>query len=149
MVQQKVRLLQDAPKLQRILVAAATPSNSIGDYNWIKKANVLFAQNDFIFLVLPGDNEATQLMSKEIDNAVAKIKADGVNIETLALKSDDPELQSTAQRLSITKFPAVIAFNKVGSGTLVTGDITETRLLQAYLQAAKACPPGSSSGCCP
>ena len=125
------------------------PSNGIGELNWVTDLKTRFADYDFMFVVLAGSNDATKEIYPEIDKAAAKIKADGVRIDTLTLSSDNPELSITAQRLAITKLPAVIAFNRNGSGALVNGEITETKLLSAFLQAAKACAPGSSSGCCP
>jgi len=35
-----------------------------------------------------------------------------------------------------------------GNGAIINGDITETKLLQAYLTVQQACVPGNS-GCCP
>jgi len=129
--------------------SSASPSSATGELNWVKNLNTRFLDHDFMFVVLPGSDDSTKKMYQEIDRAVAKIKAEGVSIDILALNSDDPESSITAQRLAITKLPAVIALSRSGSGALVNGDITETKLLQAFLTAAKACPPGSSSGCCP
>lgn len=129
--------------------SCAPTSNVTGELNWVKNLNTRFLDHDFMFVVLPGSDDSTKKMYQEIDRAVAKINAEGISIDILALNSDDPELSITAQRLAITKLPAVIALSRSGSGALVNGDITETKLLQAFLTAAKACPPGSSSGCCP
>ena len=129
--------------------SSAPTSNVTGELNWVKNANAKFTDYDFIFVILAGSNDATKKIYPEIDGAVAKIKADGVRIDTLTLNSDDPELSITARRLNITRLPAVIGFSNSGSGALVNGEITETKLLSAFLQAAKACAPGSSSGCCP
>jgi hypothetical protein len=129
--------------------SSAPPSNGIAELNWTKNLKTRFVDQDFMFVILPGSSDLTKKIYPEMDRAVAKIKADGVRIDTLTLNSDDPELAITAQRLAITKLPAVIAFNSMGSGALVNGEITETKLLQAYLQAVKACALGSSSGCCP
>jgi hypothetical protein len=125
------------------------PSIGIGELNWVTNLKARFTDNDFMFVVLPDGNNTTKEIYQEIDKAAAKIRANGVRIDTLTLNSDDPELAITTQRMAITKLPAVIAFNYNGSGALVNGEITETKLLSAFLQAAKACAPGSSSGCCP
>lgn len=129
--------------------SSTPPSNSIGELKWVSNLKTRFADHDFMFVILPGSNDTIKNVYQEIDKAAAKIKAEGVRIDTLTLGSDDPELPITAQRLAISKLPAVIVFSSSGSGALISGEITETKLLQAYLTALKACPPGSSSGCCP
>ena len=98
--------------------------------------------------MLPGNNnESNGNTEKAITMASQKIQESGINIDTVMLKQDDPEVQTTIQLLALPQLPAVIAFHKSGAGTSVVGDITETQLLQAFLAVTKACATGS--GCCP
>jgi len=66
----------------------------------------------------------------------------------MTLSSTDPEFQASLDRLAIQKLPAVLLIAATGQGDVVKGDITEAKLLQAYLSLQKTCVPGAS-GCCP
>ena len=128
-----------------------TPSApDISDLTWVKNLKVTFAEHDFAFIILPGnDVDSNRNVEKEIANASAKIQSDGIIVDTLSLDKQNPEYSITIDRMAITRLPAVFAVNSSGYGMIIVGDITETKLLQAFLTAAKACAPGASSGCCP
>lgn len=134
-----------------VTVNASTNSTSalaIGDLNWVKNLNTEFVDHDFIFVMFPGnDNDLNVQAANSITLAISKIQAEGIKIDSVTLKQDDPEITTTTELLAISQLPAVIAYNKNGNGALVTGDLDETQLLQAYLVANQVCIPGS--GCCP
>ena len=93
---------------------------------------------------------ATMMLTGKADQTVKtsleKIRQSGGAVEVMTLSSTDPEFQPTLDRLAIQKLPAVLVFAATGQGAIVKGDITETKLLQAYLTLQKTCVPGS--GCC-
>ncbi len=110
-----------------------------------------FADHDFIFVTLPdNDIKSTKTLTNQISDAAAKIEARGARVETITLSPDDPEFSITMRRLAIGGVPAVLAISVSGNGAIMTGDITEENLLQAYLTVLQPpiCAPGSSSGCC-
>ncbi|MCX6007108.1 MAG: hypothetical protein NTZ34_07605, partial [Chloroflexi bacterium] len=72
----------------------------------------------------------------------------GAAVDAMTLSSADPEFQLTIDRLAIQKLPAVLVIAATGQGAIIKGDITETKVLQAYLSLQKTCVPGTS-GCCP
>ena len=128
--------------------ASATSGPAAGDLNWVKNMSTEFVDHDFVFVMFPGNNnELNAQAAKSITSASSKIQAEGIKIDSLSLKQDDPEIATTIEMLAISKLPAVIAYNRNGGGALATGDITENQLLQAYLMANQACTPGGS--CCP
>jgi hypothetical protein len=129
--------------------ANAPAQQGIADLNWVKSLEARFADHEFVFIVLPGSDSSDTSVKQEIDKAVAKIEANGTNLDTVTLNRDDPELRITAERLAISKLPAVVAIGLSGQGVLIKDGITETKLLNAYLTISKACAPGSTSGCCP
>ena len=127
-------------------------AQGIGDLTWVKKLNSVFTDHDFIFVLLPeSDSDLTKKVADQVTMAAAKIEAEGVRVDTLTLNPSNPEFSLTTDRLAITQLPAVLAFSISGNGAIIKGEITETKLLQAYLVVSKPpiCAPGSSSGCCP
>jgi hypothetical protein len=127
--------------------AASTPSSDgSGELNWVKNLSPKFETYDYIFIVFPGNDDATGKADQAVKTSLEKIKQNGGVVDTMTLSSTDPEFQVTMDRLAIQKLPAVLVFAATGKGTIVKGDITETKLLQAYLSLQKTCVPGS--GCC-
>lgn len=130
---------------------SAPNTMGIGDLKWTQDLPAKFNDNDFIFVILP-DSEinSTKTLTNRISDATAKIEAKGARVETITLSPDDPEFSITMKRLAIGSLPAVLAIAISGNGAILTGDITEGKLLQTYLVVSQPiCPPGSSSGCCP
>ena len=95
---------------------------------------------------MPGNADSTKAVDQTVADAIEKIKVDGIVADVLTLSPQDPEFQVTADRLKISKFPAILLLAATGSGAIINGDITETKLLQTYLTLQKTCVPGS--GCC-
>jgi len=127
-----------------------TPAaTGISELNWAQTVSAEFADHDFVFVVLPGTDGATQEIAPIVARAAATIQAQGVRTDILTLNSSDPEVSITAERLAITQLPAILALSNSGNGVILTEEITETKLLQAYLTALQACAPGAGSGCCP
>ena len=110
-----------------------------------------FTDHDFIFVILPGnDSDSTKTLANRVAEATAKIEAKGARVETITLSASDPEFSITTERLAITQLPAVLAISISGNGAIITGDITEGKLLQTYVVVSQPiCAPGSSPGCCP
>jgi hypothetical protein len=143
--------LGNVPSIGSNTSQSAPATTGVGDLKWTQNLAAKFADHDFIFVILPeNDSNSTSTLTKRVSDAAAKIEARGVRVETLTLSASDPELSITAGRLAIAQLPAVLAIGPSGNGVIMTGDITEEKLLQAYLAASQpVCPPGSSSGCCP
>jgi len=130
---------------------SAPAAMGVGDLVWVQDLTAKFNDNDFIFVILPGtDSDLNNTLAKRVAEATAQIKVKGVRVDSMTLSADDPEFSITTERLAITQLPAVLATSISGNGAIMTGDITEGKLLQAYVVVSQPiCPPGSSSGCCP
>lgn len=131
--------------------AATTPAlMGIGDLLWVQILVGKFTDHNFFFVILPGgDSDSTTTLANRVAEAAAKIEAKGARVETMTLSSSDPEFSITTERLAITQLPAVLALSNSGNGAIVTGDITEGKLLQTYVVVSQpVCAPGSSPGCC-
>ncbi|MCX6005660.1 MAG: hypothetical protein NTZ34_00130 [Chloroflexi bacterium] len=121
----------------------------IGELNWAKDISKNYANSNFVFVILPGNADSTKTVDQTVTGAIEKMKLDGAVADVLTLSPQDPELQITADRLKITKLPAVLLLAAAGSSAIIDGNITETRLLQTYLTLQKTCAPGAGPGCCP
>jgi hypothetical protein len=131
--------------------SAPAATGVVGDLKWAKNLTAKFTDHDLIFVILPGsDGDSTNTLANRISDAAAKIEARGARVETITLSPDDPEFSITMKRLAIGGLPAVLAIGISGNGAIITGDITEGKLLQTYLTVSQpVCAPGGSSGCCP
>jgi hypothetical protein len=126
----------------------AQTSTGIGELNWAKNISKKYTNSDFIFVILPGSTDSTKAADQTVAGTIEKIKGDGAVADVFTLSPQDPEFQITADRVKISKFPAILLLSATGYGAIINGDITETKLLQAYLTVQQACVPGNS-GCCP
>jgi hypothetical protein len=129
---------------------SAPATMGVGDLKWAKNVATKFTDHDFIFVILPENgSDLTKTLTNRVAEAAVKIEAKGARVETMTLSATDPEFSITMERLAITQLPAVLAISISGNGAILTGDITEGKLLQTYLVVAQPiCAPGSSSGCC-
>lgn len=101
--------------------------------------------HDFVFVILPGEDEdSLKEIKGPLAEATAKIQATGVGVGTYTLRRGGPGFVKAVDGIGIKQFPAVLALKKGCGGTVIKGDITETKLLLAYLEAC-----GPSSSCCP
>lgn len=125
-------------------------SLGVGDLVWAQNIDTLFTDRDLIFVILPGnDSSSTNTLTNRISDATAKIEARGARVGTFTLSASDPEFSITTERLALGQLPAVLALSATGNGAIITGDITEGKLLQTYVTISQpVCAPGSSSGCC-
>ena len=128
----------------------ALSSLSISDLAWVQELNSLLTDHDFIMVLLPENNgDLNDTLVNLIAEAASKIEARGANVGTFTLDPSDPEFSTTMKRLALGQLPAILAIHTNGNGAIITGDITEDRLLQTYLVVSQPiCAPGSSSGCC-
>jgi MYXO-CTERM domain-containing protein len=121
-------------------VVCGEPIQSIDDLNC--KA----AESDGVFVFLAGkDAEKARPVAAVVDKAAGTIRAQGVKIGLFTLRDGSAEYAEMAAQVSP---PGVIAFAKGGGATILTGEVTESKLLQAYLSAASSggCGPGSDCG---
>ena len=136
-------------------IASATCGNAlstlgIGDLLWAQELNTIFTDHNLIFVILPGnDTNLNNTLANRISDTTAKIEARHTSVGTFTLNASDPEFSVTTERLAITELPAVLALSTSGNGAIITGDITEGKLLQTYVVVTQpVCVPGGSSGCC-
>jgi len=109
-----------------------------------------FAEHDFVFVVLPGtDNGSASELARPVAEAAARVRARGVGVGTFVLGRDNAEFAKAVDLFAVEGFPAVLALKKGCGQAVVHGEITETKLLRAYLEACAASPSCGPGPCCP
>ena len=105
--------------------------------------NKVAINQDAVFVFIPANGNET--ISKETLNAIAsaeqKLKSSGINIGLYTLRfSPSKEYANIAAQLTL---PGMLVMSKGRGAGVVSGEITETKLLQAYVASSRA------GGCCP
>jgi len=108
--------------------------------------NEVATDADAVFVLLTEQNQAgSQAMAGEVEAAAQKIQSTGTQVAVFKLKQTAPEFAQFAQQVSV---PCVLALVKGAGMDAVSGEITETRLMQAYVAASRptssCCAPGES-----
>jgi len=124
----------------------AAPSLWGPELDSLASLNKVAADTDAVFILLTAeDQQKMQPVTSEIEAAAKKIQLSGTRISAFALKQDAPNYAQLAKQFST---PCVLAMVKGRGMSGVTGEITEAKLLQAFVRAASAISCGPS-GCCP
>lgn len=115
--------------------------------------NKLAANQDAVFIFVPANNN--EIVKKETLDAIAsaeqKLKSSDIKLGLYTLQfSPSKEYADIAKQLTL---PSVLVMSKGRGMGAVSGEITETKLLQAYVASSRAggcCPSGGgSAGCSP
>jgi 5-hydroxyisourate hydrolase-like protein (transthyretin family) len=135
---------------QEPAVKVVVDTKQVGEFiDSLASLNTVAANQDAVFVFVPAsDNE---IVSKETLNAIVsaeqKLKSSDIKLGLYTLRfSPSKEYASIASQLTL---PAVLVMSKgKGMGT-VSGEITETTILQAYVASSRAGGCGPSSSCSP
>ena len=111
--------------------------------------NKVATETDAVFvLIAAADQPVDQTVTGRIEAAAAKIKADGKRICAFRLKKDAPDYAQLPKQFSL---PCVLAMVKGGGISTVSGDISEAKLIEAFVKASRpaGCGPAGCgpSGC--
>jgi hypothetical protein len=109
--------------------------------------NKVAAETDAVFVLLAAEDKLKmESVTTEVEAAAKKIQAGGKRICAFKLKKDAPYYARLAKQFSI---PCVVAMVKGRGLSGVSDEITEKKLIQAFVMASRprsACGPG---GCGP
>jgi len=132
-------------------VKAESSKRKIGDFvDSLGSLNKVAVNQDAVFVFLPAKSDAT--VAKETDKAVEAVKrtleSKNIRIGLYTLQSGSPEYTNIAAQLSL---PGMLVLSKGRGMGAVLGEITEEKLLQAYVASTRAggCGPAACgpSGC--
>jgi len=129
---------QDAP-VQETLTLWKTELVSMSSLNQVA------TDTDAVFVLLGSQGQqANKGIAREMEAALVKIKSNGTRVSTFWLQDSAPEYANLAKQMT---FPSVIAMVKGGSMSVVSDEISETKLVQAFVAASR--PSCGPAGCGP
>ncbi len=105
-------------------------------------------EKGFVYVLLPDKSGDAALVSKQINGAIKKLSAAGVDAAAFTLPKNADGRDKLVSVYSITSFPSVLAMGKSTGMQVISGEITEPKLLRAYVTACAASACGSG-GCPP
>jgi hypothetical protein len=128
---------------QEPAVKSVEDKKIVGEFiDSLASLNKAAINQDAVFVFVPANENGT--ISKETINAIAsaeqKLKSSGINIGLYTLRfSPSKEYANIAKQLTL---PGMLVMSKGRGAGVVSGEITETKLLQAYVASSRA------GGCC-
>ena len=130
--------------------AAFTTSNATAfkEFSALSDLNSAAADTDGVFIYLPGKNEPSIKMPlTQMNGAARLIAAQGQKIGVFLLKTDSRDYEQISKQMPV---PGVLAAVKGRGMVPVSGEITETKLVQGFVAATRGggCGP-ASAGCGP
>ena len=111
------------------------------DLDSLASLNKVAADTDAVFVFLAAeDQQSNQNIISQIEAAAKTINADGIRISAFKLNKTAPDYAQLAKQFPV---PSVLAMVKGRGMSAVSGQISETKLVQAYVTASRP-----ASGCC-
>ncbi|MHB8995569.1 MAG: hypothetical protein ACYC63_09995 [Armatimonadota bacterium] len=132
--------------------ATATPTEIWGPtLSSLTSLNQVAADKDAVFVFVPSDDEKqTALVRTQIQSAAKKAQAKGSVVAAYTLSNEAKEYADITKQVAA---PCVLVMAKGAGAAPVSGEITETKLLEALVAASRpsSCGPSgcgpTSSGC--
>jgi hypothetical protein len=127
--------------------AAPTTEKSVESIGALSELNTVATNLDAVFVFLPGKEGASVNPPVATMNKAARmIEAQGKKIGLFTLKPSSPDYDQIAGQISM---PGVLAMVKGRRMSAISGEITESKLVQGYVAASSAggCCAGGSTTC--
>jgi len=116
----------------------------------VSDLNRFATDQDAVFVFVPNrKGENISQASKTAVLAAHKLLAGrGVKVGLFTLKASSPDYGGISSQIPV---PALLVMSKGRGMSVVTGEATEEKILQAYVASsrASACGPGGAAGCAP
>ena len=118
----------------------------------------LAADNEVIFVLLPGENDKqARAASRQVEAAVKKLEGRGKRAAAFTLEATARGYDQVLEQFTVESLPCVIVAGQGCGSSAVSGKVTETVLLRAFVEASmpvsscgtSSCEPQSGSLCCP
>jgi len=125
-------------------VSETSVGTTVGSFSELNKAAI---KTTAVFIYLPTKGGAGHSPLAAMKSAARTIESKGSTCGLFTLKPGSPDYDQVAAKLSL---PAVLAMVKGGGMSTISGDITETKLIQGFVSASRTggCGAGGcGSGC--
>lgn len=116
------------------------PLESLGDLDTAAASYVS------VFVYLPAAGAADESIRSEIEAAARKAQAQGLTTGLFILSEESEDYATIAGQVPA---PCVMALVRGGCSSVVSGDITETTLLEALVSASRPSSSCGPAGCAP
>lgn len=146
-------------KVEKIAVTETKPvaavadsiqiSRKIGEYlDSLSSLNKVALSQDTVFVFIPAaKNEFADDATKNAVIASQRVlKSKSINIGLYTLPTSSPDYAALSTQVQA---PAILVATKGKGMAVVSGEVTENKLLQAYMASTRAGGCGGSSGCGP
>jgi hypothetical protein len=113
----------------------------------IAELNIVATNLDAVFVFLPGkESISADSFLTPMQSAARTIESKGLKCGLFTLKTGSRDYDQIAGQISL---PGVLAMVKGCGMSAISGDITETKLVQGYVAASSAgkCCAGDSTSC--
>jgi hypothetical protein len=108
------------------------------------------ADKEAVFILLPGDSrDSAQDASLLVEATVNKLSSKGKRVAAFTLKNGAEDHERLVRQFSIASLPGVVVAGRDCGSTAVWGEITETKLLQAFVAGSTPSSSCGPSGCGP
>ena len=127
--------------------APAVESGVVTSIGAITELNTMATNLDAVFVFLPGKEGISADSSlTPMQNAARTVESKGLKCGLFTLKAGSPDYNQIATQMSL---PGVLAMVKGRGMSAISGDITETKLVQGFVAASSAgkCCAGGSTSC--
>jgi len=102
---------------------------------------------DAVFILLAGeDSRSAEAVGKTVEGAAKKIESHGYRIAPFTLERNAADYARVAKQIPV---PCVVAIGKSGGAVAVSGEVTEQKLLEAFVMAIRPPSACGAGGCGP
>jgi len=129
--------------------AAKTPDPFVAkEIGALSELNTVAAASDAVFVYIPGkDGASSNPPATAMKSAASRIESQGHKIALFTLEAGTRDHEQLAAQMSV---PGVLAMVKGRGMSAVSGEITETKLIQGFVAAGSCGPAGCGpAGCAP
>ena len=113
----------------------------------LKALDDVAADKEAVFVLLPGDGEETSgNVSRSVNAVIKMLSGQGRRVGTFTLRKRVEGYEQLIKQFSVKSLPCVIVAGRGCGSAAVSGEITEIKLLRAFVQASM--PPSSCATPC-
>lgn len=139
--------VMDAPMQKDTVDQSVQKQNGIGQsISSFDSLNDMAVNQDAVFVFIPAtsDTAVNPTTVAAVSGAEQTLQSNGIHVGLYTLQTNAPEYTNIASQASL---PGVLVAKKGGSMTIVTGDVTESKLVQAFVACSRSGGCGSGSSC--